>query len=281
MTTPSLLSDEAVAFVTDLQRRFGPRRDELLAARRSAGPPRDFLAETAEVRAADWQVAPGPARAARPPGRDHRPDPAQDGGQRAQQRRQGLARGPRGREHPALGQRARGPAGPPRRGPAPARVHLPGGQALRAARRPAGGAAGPPARLAPRREAPAGRRPPDDRRAAGLRAALLPQRRGADRARRGPVLLPAQDGEPPRGPALERRLHPRPAGARHPARHGPRHGADRDHQRRVPDGGDPLRAARARLRAERRPVGLPLQRDQELPRRRRGVRAARTGPRSR
>ena len=52
MTTPALLSDEAVAFVTDLQRRFGPRSDELLAARRSAGPPRGFLAETADVRAA-------------------------------------------------------------------------------------------------------------------------------------------------------------------------------------------------------------------------------------
>ena len=34
-----------------------------------------------------------------------------------------------------------------------------------------------------------------------------------------PVLLPAEDGEPPRGAALERRLHPRAGGARHPARH--------------------------------------------------------------
>ena len=34
-----------------------------------------------------------------------------------------------------------------------------------------------------------------------------------------PVLLPAEDGEPPRGAALERRLHPRPGGAGHPARH--------------------------------------------------------------
>jgi malate synthase len=56
-----LLSDEAVAFVTDLQRRFGPRRDELLAARRQQGPPRDFLPGTADVRAADWRVAPAPA----------------------------------------------------------------------------------------------------------------------------------------------------------------------------------------------------------------------------
>ncbi|HEY2879964.1 malate synthase A [Nocardioides sp.] len=55
-----LLSDDAIAFVTDLQRRFGPRRDELLAARRRTGPPRDFLPGTADVRAADWQVAPAP-----------------------------------------------------------------------------------------------------------------------------------------------------------------------------------------------------------------------------
>jgi len=60
MMTSPLLSDEAVAFVTDLQRRFGPRRDELLAVRRSAGPPRDFLTETAGIRAADWQVATAP-----------------------------------------------------------------------------------------------------------------------------------------------------------------------------------------------------------------------------
>jgi malate synthase len=60
MSTSPLLTDEAVAFVTDLQRRFGPRRDELLAARRKAGPPRDFLVETGDVRTADWQVAPAP-----------------------------------------------------------------------------------------------------------------------------------------------------------------------------------------------------------------------------
>ena len=38
-----------------------------------------------------------------------------------------------------------------------------------------------------------------------LRAVLVPQREGAARARRRPVLLPAQDGEPPRGAAVERR----------------------------------------------------------------------------
>jgi malate synthase len=37
-----------------------------------------------------------------------------------------------------------------------------------------------------------------------------------------------------------------------PRGHDPRHGADRDHPRRLRDGRDPLRAARARRRAQRR-----------------------------
>ena len=50
-----------------------------------------------------------------------------------------------------------------------------------------------------------------------LRPLLLPQRRRARRARQRPLLLPAQDGVAPRGPALERRLHVRP-GARSASR---------------------------------------------------------------
>jgi malate synthase len=62
-----ILSDEAVSFVADLNRRFRPRRDELLAARVArhaavAGGARlDFLPETAEIRAGDWTVPPAPA----------------------------------------------------------------------------------------------------------------------------------------------------------------------------------------------------------------------------
>jgi malate synthase len=62
-----ILTPEALAFVADLQQRFGVRRDELLAARRtrrdevSRTGRLDFLAETADVRAAAWQVAPAPA----------------------------------------------------------------------------------------------------------------------------------------------------------------------------------------------------------------------------
>ena len=62
-----VLTPEALAFVADLHRRFDARRRELLAARQArqarfdAGELPDFLAETAEVRAADWTVAPVPA----------------------------------------------------------------------------------------------------------------------------------------------------------------------------------------------------------------------------
>jgi malate synthase len=58
-----VLSPEALAFVADLQRTFGKRRDELLArrqerqARLDSGETLDFLKETAEVRKGDWKVA--------------------------------------------------------------------------------------------------------------------------------------------------------------------------------------------------------------------------------
>ena len=90
----------------------------------------------------------------------------------------------------------------------------------------------------------------------------------------GPVLLPAQDGEPPRGAAVERRLRPRRGRARPRPRHDPRDGAHRDAARGVRDGGDPLRAARALRGPERRALGLHLQRHQDVPRAAR-VRAAR------
>ena len=53
-----ILSDEALAFVAELQRKFGPRRAELLQARKERGAPKGFLDETAEIREGDWQVPP-------------------------------------------------------------------------------------------------------------------------------------------------------------------------------------------------------------------------------
>jgi malate synthase len=62
-----VLTPEAVAFVEDLERRFGPRRRELLAARAErqdrldAGELPDFLPETREIRERDWAIEPVPA----------------------------------------------------------------------------------------------------------------------------------------------------------------------------------------------------------------------------
>ncbi|MGZ8375617.1 MAG: malate synthase A [Gemmatirosa sp.] len=61
-----VLTEDALAFVADLERRFGERRRALLAARAErqarldAGERPDFPAETRDVRDGDWQVAPTP-----------------------------------------------------------------------------------------------------------------------------------------------------------------------------------------------------------------------------
>ena len=56
--TAEILSDDALAFVGELQERFGPRRAELLQARTERGAPSGFLDETREIRDGDWQVPP-------------------------------------------------------------------------------------------------------------------------------------------------------------------------------------------------------------------------------
>ncbi len=65
--TDRVLTDDALQFVAALQRGFGPRRQELVARRRTrrdtvaSGGTLDFAAETRQVRDGDWQVAPAPA----------------------------------------------------------------------------------------------------------------------------------------------------------------------------------------------------------------------------
>jgi len=62
-----ILTDKALAFVADLQRRFGRQRVAILEARverqaeLDAGVVPDFPAGTADIRSADWKVAPAPA----------------------------------------------------------------------------------------------------------------------------------------------------------------------------------------------------------------------------
>ncbi|MFP4322855.1 MAG: malate synthase A [Anaerolineales bacterium] len=61
-----VLTTEALAFVENLHRQFNTQRQALLKARQEreaalhAGQLPDFLPETAEIRAAEWQVAPTP-----------------------------------------------------------------------------------------------------------------------------------------------------------------------------------------------------------------------------
>ena len=209
-----ILTPEALEFVADLQRRFGgaPRR----AARRAAGAPRrdrphrtaGLPAETADDPRRRLAGRRRPRRPDRPAGRDHRADRAQDDDQRAELRREGLAGRPRGRQHPALG--ATSSAGRSTCYDAVRRTIASPRPRARSTRCSDGAV-------------------PDDRgraRAAGtstsgtcwstaargrgagrLRAVLLPQRPRADRPRQRAVLLPAQDGVPPRGAAVERRVH--------------------------------------------------------------------------
>ena len=62
-----VLTTDALAFLEELQRRFGPTREELLRARAerrqrlAQGGALDFLEETRDVRESDWQVAPAPS----------------------------------------------------------------------------------------------------------------------------------------------------------------------------------------------------------------------------
>src|SRR3954467_15459425 len=63
----TILTPEALAFVEKLERKFGARRHELLARRAArqkefdAGKLPDFLAETKEIRASEWRIAPQPS----------------------------------------------------------------------------------------------------------------------------------------------------------------------------------------------------------------------------
>ena len=62
-----VLTNDAVDFVVELQRHFGPLRLDLLHRRKerqaalNAGETLDFLPATQEIRAAEWTVAPAPA----------------------------------------------------------------------------------------------------------------------------------------------------------------------------------------------------------------------------
>ena len=139
-----------------------------------------------------------------------------------------------------------------------------------------------PARLAPAREAHPRRRRADVAAAwSTSRSTWPPAASSRSTAATGPYFYLPKMESPPRGAAVERRLRPRPGLPRHPARHDPGDRADRDLPGGVRDGGDPLRAARPLRRAQRRPLGLHVQRHQELPHPRRATSCCPTATRSR
>src|SRR5262245_5917434 len=61
-----ILTSDALAFLVELERKFGAERRRLLGLRKErqkrldAGEKPDFLKETASIRAGDWKVAPLP-----------------------------------------------------------------------------------------------------------------------------------------------------------------------------------------------------------------------------
>ena len=277
-----ILSADALGFLAELERRFGGARRDLLARRREidarlqAGALPDFLQETRKIREADWQVAPLPAD--------------------LQDRRVEIT-GPVDRKMiiNALNSGAKVFMADFEDATAPTWENLIDGQLnLRDAvrrddrvHRARTGQALParPRRLRRCMVRPRGwhlpekhvlrRRRADLGSAVRLRPVLLPQRQGADRrAAPGPTsTCPSWRATSRRGCgttcsccAQER--------ARRAARHDQGDRADRDDPRRVRDGRDPVRAARALGRAQLRPLGLHLQLHQEVPQPPR-VRAAR------
>ena len=203
----------------------------------------------------------------RPPGRDHRAHRPQDDDQRAQLRRQGVAGRPRGRQHAARGRTSsRASSTCATRSTARSTSPRPRARATRSADG-AGHDRRAAARLAPAGEAH------HRRRRADVRAAWSTSRSTSSTARQRQ--LDAGKGPYFYLPKMESHLEARlwndvfllaQDRLGHPARHDPGHRADRDLPRGVRDGGDPLRAARALRRPQRRALGLHLQRHQEVPR---------------
>ena len=159
----------------------------------------------------------------RPAGRDHRAGRAQDDDQRPQlgrPRLHGRLRGRRSRPRGPTWSTASATCATP--SGAPSRSRRPTAAATSWPRRRPRWSCGPGAGTSTSTHVLVDGRPASAS-LLRLRAGLLPQRPRAARPRVGPVLLPAQAGEPPRGPALERRLPGRPgrASASRPGRSRP------------------------------------------------------------
>ena len=274
-----LLDREALQLIGDLERRFGPRRRDLLRAREereqrfAAGERPAFPEETRELREAEWAVASTPHDL-----EDRRVEIT--GPAEAKMVINALNSGAsvfmcclEDALSPTWANVVAGHAAVRDATRRTLEFSSPEGKQLRA-RRDARDARRPAARMAP------GRAPRARGRSPGLgepvRPGALPalERPRVGGARQRALRLPREARGPLRGRALERRVRRRAGGRRTAPRHHPGDGPDRDDHGLVRDGGDPVRPARALGRAQRRPLGLHLQRHQEVPRRS-GARAAR------
>ncbi len=258
-----VLSADALEFVGELHRRFDPRRRELLEARAArrerlrAGEMLDFLPDTREVREGDWRVEPVPDDLAQrwveitgPTDRKMVINALNSGAD-------GFMADFEDANSPTWRNMVLGHSEPQGCDRGDDLLRLRRWAPLRARARPRD-AAGETARLAPPGAPPADRLRARFRGAVRLRPLLLSLRATTAARRNGTVLLSAEDGVPSRSAAVERRLLLQPGCARHRPGHDQGHGAHRDAPRRLRDGRDPLRAARALGRAQRRALGLHL-----------------------
>ena len=259
-----ILSPEALAFVADLHRRFDGRRRELLARRMErqklfdAGQLPHFLTETKAVRDGDWTVAPIPAdlldrrvEITGPVDRKMIVNALNSGAKVFMADFEDAS-------SPMFANMIEGQANLKDRWAGAIDFTDPAtGKAYRRRAEP-GRADGASARLAPARAPRHRRRPRNVRLAVRLRPLCLPLRQGADGPGLDGRLLSAEDREPSRGAAVERRLLARRGDARRPARDVQGDGADRDAAGGVRDGRDPVRTARPHRRPQLRPLGLHL-----------------------
>ena len=265
----TILTTDALELVAKLHRAFEPRRQELLAARAErakrldAGERPDFLAETKAIREGDWKIAPLPqalsAGASRSPGRST----PRWSSTRSTRARTAYMTDFEDSNSPICGQPDPGPD-----------QH----RARRSAARSRSSRAGKSYKLndkvATLQVRPRGWHLDekhvlvDGKRVSGgiFDFALFMFHNAKELLARGAgpyFYLPKMESAP-RGAALERYLRDDAERARPAAGHDQGDGADRDDPRRVRDGRDPLRAARAQRRPERRPLGLHLLVHQEV-----------------
>ena len=217
----SVLTPEALRFLSGLGRKFADRVPALLARRRAvqerldAGERFDFLPETRDVREGDWTVAPLPGdlldrrvEITGPVDRKMIINALNSGANVFMADFEDAT-------SPDLGEPHRGPGEPARRGRGAISVTTTPrrASATRSTTRPATLIVRPRGWHLAEKHVVRRRRAAARRRSSTSGSSSSTTRARSSRRGTGPVLLPAEDGEPPRGAPVERRLRVR-AGAR-------------------------------------------------------------------